>query len=45
MQFVIEAIQAESFNSKTLFLIGSYTVGMLIFLVVSTPILHPISHL
>ncbi|XP_010672310.2 DNA cross-link repair protein SNM1 isoform X1 [Beta vulgaris subsp. vulgaris] len=27
VQFVIEAIQAESFNSKTLFLIGSYTVG------------------
>ncbi|KAL9240679.1 hypothetical protein vseg_014870 [Gypsophila vaccaria] len=27
MQFVIEAIQAESFNPKTLFLIGSYTIG------------------
>ncbi|KAH7848041.1 hypothetical protein Vadar_033166 [Vaccinium darrowii] len=27
IQFVIEAIQAEAFNPKTLFLIGSYTVG------------------
>ncbi|XAR69941.1 hypothetical protein NMG60_11001722 [Bertholletia excelsa] len=27
IQFVIEAIQAETFNSKTLFLIGSYTIG------------------
>ncbi|XP_057985792.1 uncharacterized protein LOC110662260 isoform X2 [Hevea brasiliensis] len=27
IQFVIEAIQAESFNPKTLFLIGSYTIG------------------
>ncbi|CAO2821698.1 unnamed protein product [Amaranthus hypochondriacus] len=27
VQFVIEAIQAESFNFKTLFLIGSYTIG------------------
>ncbi|KAK6927198.1 Sterile alpha motif domain, partial [Dillenia turbinata] len=27
MQFVIEAIQAEAFNPKTLFLIGSYTIG------------------
>uniref|UniRef100_A0A7C8YBF7 DNA repair metallo-beta-lactamase domain-containing protein n=1 Tax=Opuntia streptacantha TaxID=393608 RepID=A0A7C8YBF7_OPUST len=27
VQFVIEAIQAESFNQKTLFLIGSYTIG------------------
>ncbi|XP_021845558.2 DNA cross-link repair protein SNM1 isoform X1 [Spinacia oleracea] len=27
VQFIIEAIQAESFNSKTLFLIGSYTIG------------------
>lgn len=27
LQFVIEAIQAESFNPKTLFLIGSYTIG------------------
>ncbi|KAK8509159.1 hypothetical protein V6N13_062213 [Hibiscus sabdariffa] len=27
MQFVIEAIQAETFNPKTLFLIGSYTIG------------------
>nr|XP_018683170.1 PREDICTED: DNA cross-link repair protein pso2/snm1 isoform X1 [Musa acuminata subsp. malaccensis] len=26
-QFVIEAIQAEAFNPKTLFLIGSYTIG------------------
>ncbi|KAI4379954.1 hypothetical protein MLD38_006190 [Melastoma candidum] len=26
-QFVIDAIQAESFNTSTLFLIGSYTVG------------------
>lgn len=28
IQFVIEAIQAEAFNPKTLFLIGSYTIGM-----------------
>uniref|UniRef100_A0A7N0ZXY8 DNA repair metallo-beta-lactamase domain-containing protein n=1 Tax=Kalanchoe fedtschenkoi TaxID=63787 RepID=A0A7N0ZXY8_KALFE len=27
IQFVIEAIQAEDFNPKTLFLIGSYTIG------------------
>ncbi|KAK4757876.1 hypothetical protein SAY87_019177 [Trapa incisa] len=27
VQFVIEAIQAEAFNTKTLFLIGSYTIG------------------
>lgn len=27
IQFVIEAIEAEAFNPKTLFLIGSYTVG------------------
>ncbi|GAB2250737.1 hypothetical protein Droror1_Dr00016987 [Drosera rotundifolia] len=27
IQFVIEAIQAESFNPKTLFLIGCYTIG------------------
>lgn len=27
IQFVIEAIQAESFNPKTLFLIGTYTIG------------------
>ncbi|KAF3446131.1 hypothetical protein FNV43_RR11310 [Rhamnella rubrinervis] len=27
IQFVIDAIQAESFNPKTLFLIGSYTIG------------------
>ncbi|XP_039016858.1 DNA cross-link repair 1A protein-like [Hibiscus syriacus] len=27
IQFVIEAIQAETFNPKTLFLIGSYTIG------------------
>ncbi|CAN4127943.1 unnamed protein product [Withania somnifera] len=27
IQFVIESIQAETFNSKTLFLIGSYTIG------------------
>ncbi|XP_057957745.1 uncharacterized protein LOC131150797 isoform X2 [Malania oleifera] len=27
IQFVIEAIQAEAFNVKTLFLIGSYTIG------------------
>ncbi|GAV80704.1 SAM_1 domain-containing protein/DRMBL domain-containing protein/Lactamase_B_2 domain-containing protein [Cephalotus follicularis] len=27
IQFVIEAIQAEVFNPKTLFLIGSYTIG------------------
>ena len=33
VQFVIEAIQAESFNSKALFLIGSYTIGMPLFLV------------
>lgn len=33
IQFVIEAIQAEAFNPKTLFLIGSYTIG--IYLVVS----------
>ncbi|KAL9659293.1 hypothetical protein QQ045_024098 [Rhodiola kirilowii] len=27
IQFVIEAIQAEDFNPKTIFLIGSYTIG------------------
>ncbi|KAL3684327.1 hypothetical protein R1sor_002349 [Riccia sorocarpa] len=27
IQFVIEAIQAESFNRETLFLIGTYTIG------------------
>ncbi|KAI3468334.1 hypothetical protein Pfo_024997, partial [Paulownia fortunei] len=27
IQFVIDAIQAEAFNPKTLFLIGSYTIG------------------
>ncbi|XP_010541701.1 PREDICTED: uncharacterized protein LOC104815085 [Tarenaya hassleriana] len=27
IQFVIESIQAEAFNPKTLFLIGSYTIG------------------
>ncbi|XP_059277579.1 DNA cross-link repair protein PSO2/SNM1 [Lycium ferocissimum] len=27
IQFIIESIQAETFNSKTLFLIGSYTIG------------------
>ncbi|CAH8392369.1 unnamed protein product [Eruca vesicaria subsp. sativa] len=27
IQFVVEAIQAEAFNPKTLFLIGSYTIG------------------
>lgn len=27
IQFVIEAIQAEAFNPKALFLIGSYTIG------------------
>ncbi|KAH0969718.1 hypothetical protein GBA52_028314 [Prunus armeniaca] len=27
IQFVIDAIQAETFNPKTLFLIGSYTIG------------------
>ena len=27
IQFVIEAIQAEAFNTKTLFLIGTYTIG------------------
>ncbi|GMG99305.1 hypothetical protein Nepgr_001145 [Nepenthes gracilis] len=27
IQFVIEAIQAESFNPRTLFLIGCYTIG------------------
>ncbi|KAK8503211.1 hypothetical protein V6N11_066476 [Hibiscus sabdariffa] len=27
IQFAIEAIQAETFNPKTLFLIGSYTIG------------------
>ncbi|KAA8546200.1 hypothetical protein F0562_003061 [Nyssa sinensis] len=27
IQFVIEAIQAEAFNPKTLFLIGSYSIG------------------
>lgn len=31
IQFVIEAIQAEAFNPKTLFLIGSYTIGNLSF--------------
>jgi DNA cross-link repair 1A protein len=29
IQFVIEAIQAEAFNPKTLFLIGSYTIGII----------------
>ncbi|CAA7400755.1 unnamed protein product [Spirodela intermedia] len=27
VQFIVEAIQAEAFNPKTLFLIGSYTIG------------------
>lgn len=27
IQFVIDAIQAEAFNTKTLFLIGTYTIG------------------
>uniref|UniRef100_A0A1D1Z370 DNA cross-link repair 1A protein n=1 Tax=Anthurium amnicola TaxID=1678845 RepID=A0A1D1Z370_9ARAE len=27
IQFIIDAIQAEAFNPKTLFLIGSYTIG------------------
>ncbi|GJU88771.1 DNA cross-link repair protein SNM1, partial [Tanacetum coccineum] len=27
IQYVLEAIQAEAFNPKTLFLIGSYTIG------------------
>jgi DNA cross-link repair 1A protein len=27
IQFVIDCIQAEAFNPKTLFLIGSYTIG------------------
>lgn len=27
IQFVIDAIQAEAFNAKTLFLIGTYTIG------------------
>ncbi|KAG5030876.1 hypothetical protein JHK85_014858 [Glycine max] len=27
IQFVIDAVQAETFNPKTLFLIGSYTIG------------------
>ncbi|XP_062023399.1 DNA cross-link repair protein SNM1 [Rosa rugosa] len=27
IQFVVDAIQAETFNPKTLFLIGSYTIG------------------
>lgn len=27
VQFVIDAIQAEAFNPKTLFLIGTYTIG------------------
>lgn len=27
VQFVIDAIQAEAFNTKTLFLIGTYTIG------------------
>lgn len=30
IQFVIEAIQAEAFNPKTLFLIGSYTIGIML---------------
>lgn len=29
IQFVVDAIQAETFNPKTLFLIGSYTIGKL----------------
>lgn len=37
IQFVIEAIQAEAFNPKTLFLIGSYTVGSaLLYLLLSS---------
>uniref|UniRef100_A0A0A9FV38 Uncharacterized protein n=1 Tax=Arundo donax TaxID=35708 RepID=A0A0A9FV38_ARUDO len=29
IQFVMEAIQAEAFNPKTLFLIGSYKIGII----------------
>ena len=29
IQFVIDAIQAEAFNPKTLFLIGTYNIGEL----------------
>lgn len=32
IQFVIDAIQAEAFNPRTLFLIGSYTIGRVQFI-------------
>jgi DNA cross-link repair 1A protein len=35
IQFVIEAIQVEAFNPKTLFLIGSYTIGFYLIFAVS----------
>jgi hypothetical protein len=28
VQFVVDAIQAEAFNTRTLFLIGTYNIGL-----------------
>lgn len=42
IQYVLEAIQAEAFNPKTLFLIGSYTIGKIksVFCLTETPTLN-----
>jgi hypothetical protein len=29
VQFVVDAIQAEAFNTRTLFLIGTYNIGLI----------------